>query len=375
MNDVKSVEKKRLYLYDNLKFLLILLVVLGHLIDGCTVKLFGKPAVDNGMPRAEVFSSIYIFIYAFHMPLFIFISGLFNRRGGDGKKAGQKALGFFVLGLLMKCLIYWSVVKFQTDFDKDESEDIYFSLIGADGVYWYLFAMAAFVGLCWILRNCKPAVVLFTSVLMALAVGYDPNVGDDFTLSRIIVFFPFYYCGYVLDPERVAAVVKRWYIRVLSVAVLGVWAYFAFARVKLVYPLRMLFTGRNSYSAISEATQSECTLWGRLLVMAIAAVLCFAVLGIGLDVKIPVITKCGSRTLQVFFWHRTIVCMLTYYGYQAHLARIYPERWELYLALTAIPITFVLCVKIFGIPLDWILKGIKCGNDKKENGKENGNGE
>lgn len=368
MNDVKSGEKKRLYLYDNLKFLLILLVVLGHLIDGCTVKLFGEPAVDNGMPRAEVFSSIYIFIYAFHMPLFIFISGLFNRRGGDGKKAGQKALGFFVLGLLMKCLIYWSVVRFQTDFDKDESEDIYFSLIGADGVYWYLFAMAAFVGLCWILRNCKPAVVLFTSVVLALAVGYDPNVGDDFTLSRIIVFFPFYYCGYVLDPERVVAVVKRWYIRVLSVAVLGVWVYFAFARVKLVYPLRMLFTGRNSYSAISEATQSECTLWGRLLVMAIAAVLCFAVLGIGLDVKIPVITKCGSRSLQVYFWHRTIVYMLTYYGYQTYLERIFPERWELYLALTAIPITFVLCVKIFGIPLDWILKGIKGGNDKKENG-------
>ena len=31
MNDIKSGEKKRLYLYDNLKFLLIVLVVLGHL--------------------------------------------------------------------------------------------------------------------------------------------------------------------------------------------------------------------------------------------------------------------------------------------------------------------------------------------------------
>ena len=41
MNDVKSGEKKRLYLYDNLKFLLIVLVVLGHLIDDSTVKLFG----------------------------------------------------------------------------------------------------------------------------------------------------------------------------------------------------------------------------------------------------------------------------------------------------------------------------------------------
>lgn len=59
--------------------------------------------------------------------------------------------------------------------------------------------------------------------------------------------------------------------------------------------------------------------------MGISALLCLAVLGIGLDVKIPLITKCGSRTLQVYFWHRTIVYMLTYYGYQAYLAKAFPE--------------------------------------------------
>lgn len=105
--------------------------------------------------------------------------------------------------------------------------------------------------------------------------------------------------------------------------------------------------------------------------MGISALLCLAVLGIGLDVKIPLITKCGSRTLQVYFWHRTIVYMLTYYGYQAYLAKDFPERWELYLALTAIPIVLVLCIKIFGVPLDMVLKGIRGRNDII---KENGNG-
>ena len=93
--------------------------------------------------------------------------------------------------------------------------------------------------------------------------------------------------------------------------------------------------------------------------MGISALLCLAVLGIGLDVKIPLITKCGSRTLQVYFWHRTIVYMA------------FPERWELYLALTAIPIVLVLCIKIFGVPLDMVLKGIRGRNDIiKENGNE-----
>ena len=46
MNDIKSGEKKRLYLYDNMKFLLIVLVVLGHLIDDSTVKLFGDVKIE-----------------------------------------------------------------------------------------------------------------------------------------------------------------------------------------------------------------------------------------------------------------------------------------------------------------------------------------
>lgn len=118
MNDIKSGEKKRLYLYDNLKFLLIVLVVLGHLIDDSTVKLFGDGGGETGVPQAKVFSGAFVFLYAFHMPLFLFISGLFNRGHDDGRKVLGKTLGFVVIGMLMKCLNYWSQVRFQTDFDK-----------------------------------------------------------------------------------------------------------------------------------------------------------------------------------------------------------------------------------------------------------------
>lgn len=109
----------------------------------------------------------------------------------------------------MKCLNYWSQVRFQTDFDKENSDgEIFFDLLGGDGVYWYMFAMAAFMVLCYLLRNSRPWAVLTTAMVTALAAGYDPSVGDEYELSRIVVFFPFYYCGYVLDPEKVADFVK-----------------------------------------------------------------------------------------------------------------------------------------------------------------------
>lgn len=57
--------RERIALWDNLKFILITAVVIGHFADF---------VVD----RSDTCKSIYLFIYAFHMPLFIFISGLFH---------------------------------------------------------------------------------------------------------------------------------------------------------------------------------------------------------------------------------------------------------------------------------------------------------
>ena len=58
------MEQKRIYLFDNIKFLLILLVVIGHLIEHSPM-----------LKTQDCFRGIFLYIYAFHMPLFIFISG------------------------------------------------------------------------------------------------------------------------------------------------------------------------------------------------------------------------------------------------------------------------------------------------------------
>ena len=56
------MEKVREYKFDNLKILLILLVVLGHIIE----------------PFYKL-NTLYLIIYAFHMPVFVYISGYFAK--------------------------------------------------------------------------------------------------------------------------------------------------------------------------------------------------------------------------------------------------------------------------------------------------------
>ena len=53
---------KRIYKFDNLKAILIFLVVFGHFLE-----------------LVEGHKLLYLTIYSFHMPLFLFLSGYFAR--------------------------------------------------------------------------------------------------------------------------------------------------------------------------------------------------------------------------------------------------------------------------------------------------------
>ncbi len=353
MNTEKAVND-RWYMFDNLKFLLIMLVVIGHFADILCVNIYGEYAGDPTLPISDIFNKIYLFIYAFHMPLFMFLSGLFFK---DGEKLNSvKVMRYFVMGILLKMLLYLSMVVFRPDFKKDVPID--FSLIGGDGAYWYLIALAAFVVIVHAVRNISPWLVMSLAILLNFFCGYDNSIGDDFTLSRIIVFFPFFYVGFLIDPQKLADIFTKFYMRIMGIILLAVWAYFSFVKLDLTYPLRGIFTGRNSFDSVSETTGIAIGWEHRLLVMSISFVLCFAVLALGVNRKIPFITNAGSRTLQVYFWHRTVLYALVYFEYPQKLAKYFPDNYRLYYILTSVVLTFVLSLKPFGVPLDCIMKHI-----------------
>ncbi len=355
--------KKRFFIYDNLKFLLILFVVIGHFADQLVVELYGDYLDDPTLPISDFFNKVFIFIYAFHMPLFLFVSGLFYK---TTDKLNKTAIGqYLVLGILLKMLTFICKSVFQTDFDSDK--DVMFRLLGDDGVFWYLIALAAFVLICYLVRNVNPVFVMIFSVLLSCCIGYDDSIGDEYTLARIINFFPFFYIGSLCSPEKVYRFLKKPILKILAVAVIGIWAFLCFADLELVYPLRMLFTGRSSFIKITEITGVDIQFWHRLLTLAISALLCVAFLAIGINKKIPFITKAGSRTLQVYFWHRLILYFLTYIEYPQLLAKYFPNYYIALYILTAVVLTVILSLKPFGVPLDLVKKAISSKKKVKNN--------
>ena len=83
--------RERIYLYDNVKCLAIFLVVIGHAIN------FLTDFDGNNLEK-----SMYSLIYAFHMPLFIFISGLFVKPMNEETQFPKyKVLSFVLIGIVL----------------------------------------------------------------------------------------------------------------------------------------------------------------------------------------------------------------------------------------------------------------------------------
>lgn len=173
------VEKKRDILFDNIRVVLIILVVFGHVIE--------QIRFEDG-----IFVGIYNFIYLFHMPLFVFCSGAFAK--SDKKRIIRKYLIPYVVFQTLYGIFDVYIMKAEK-----------FHFLESYYVLWYILALAV-----WSLilpgfntkgSWKKQTLLLGISMGVGLLAGYIDVVGKAFSLSRILVFFPFFLSGYYIKQE------------------------------------------------------------------------------------------------------------------------------------------------------------------------------
>lgn len=316
-----SKKDSRICLFDNLKFFLILAVVVGHFADAVSAK-------------PGVYKAVFVFIYAFHMPLFLFCSGLFH----SNKNVLIRVLRYVSVGFATK--IIFSLTNFVL------GGKISFNLLKDSGIPWYMFVLAIYIVITYALRDVDKKYLFVFSVLLAMFVGYDSTIGDYLYLSRIIVFYPFYLCGQIITKEDILKLNSCKILKAVSVAVILAWLILCFTKTDIVTALRPLFTGRNSFES-SEIFSK----WGflcRALCYMITAVLSVAIISLMPNRRLPLITEFGSRTLQVYLWHWPVVLVLKKLGVTALLMTSVTGKiaW----LLIAVVLTFILSLKPFSFP-------------------------
>jgi len=313
-----DIIKKRDYYFDNLKFLLIALVVVGHTIE---------PISSSGNLKF-----LYILIYLFHMPLFSFVTGYFSKKYAPIKLLRSVALPYMAFQVLYFLFYRYGLGDINYTF----------SFFTPYWIMWYLLSL-----LTWqlVVPVFQFRYSIIVAILIGILAGYDNSVSYFFSLSRTIYFFPFFLMGYKFNKGEfsegrlfnLVSIKPRIIISILGLIGISVGVYI----LRDTIDIRLLY-GSYSYSAL------DLNSWYagvyRLLLYTITTIISIFFLSI-VPSGITFFTVFGSRTLNVYLLHGFIIKLMASYNLYVYFNNDFNM---LSLILIGLFLTFVLSTKLFG---------------------------
>ncbi|MGW5972707.1 acyltransferase family protein [Streptomyces sp. NPDC055186] len=209
--------KPRDALFDNAKYLAIVLVAVGH-------------AWEPLRSESRTVTALYTLVYAFHMPVFIVVSGYFSR--GFDWSAGR--IRRLVTGVAVPYAVFEVAYTFFTRWS-DNEPDRPISLLDPLYLTWFLAALFIWRLTTPIWRSVRWPLPL--ALTIAALATLAPSIGKDLDLQRTLQFLPYFVLGLSLGPEHFERVRHR-RVRLLAVPVfLGALAvaYWAVTRMKYAW--------------------------------------------------------------------------------------------------------------------------------------------
>lgn len=164
-------------------------VIFGHipLLDGL---------LDVGLPESYDALTSYTMrgIYAFHMPLFVLISGYFTRRKPIGKQfsGSLRLLRLFLVFQLVDLAILYFVGNEQVSIRR---------IVSPRFALWYLVCLFYWRMLLSVIpQSWSPKWIVGASFIASLAVGFTP-IGFEMGLHRFFSFMPYFMIGHYYGSE------------------------------------------------------------------------------------------------------------------------------------------------------------------------------
>lgn len=265
--------------FDNIKALLIFLVVLGHSVE----YLYGVKG-SYGALRAV--------IYSFHMPAFVFISGYFASRS-------KSSLPDVTIKYFCTYLIFNTLFALTPWHVNSPLNFLYPQLI-----YWYLLCLCFWRISVETISHIKFALPL--SLLLTLYIGTCPKADRFMSISRAICFFSFYLMGYKFSLKFIEKI-NKWLMGAALAACAGLTL---IAYYKNLVPVKM-------YEYIQSYASTEV---GNLqgIGMRVFMIATATIVTIGLIVIMPseknVFTCIGRNSLNIYLLHIFIIKAVAHIG-------------------------------------------------------------
>lgn len=187
--------------FDNAKFILIFLVVFGHMIS---------PLKEHD----KILFTLYTVIYLFHMPAFIFISGYFAkgfRKKGYLLKSIQKILIPYFLFQIIYSVVYYLIGK---------EDSIEFDFLQPHWSLWFLLSLFFWNLMLYVFARLRWK-GFFVAVVLGIGIGYVDQAGGFLSLSRTFVFFPYFLLGFLFNGELLKKVIRTKYSVTVGIFILS----------------------------------------------------------------------------------------------------------------------------------------------------------
>ncbi|MCA6608876.1 acyltransferase family protein [Bacillus safensis] len=269
--------------FDNAKFLLIFLVVFGHLLRSFIH--------DN-----DWMLYLYKFIYTFHMPAFILVSGFFAkgfRKPGFMKKVAVK--------LIIPYLIFQVIYSVYYYLLQDQSM-ANLNPIDPQWSLWFLISLFFWNLLLIPFSKLPFHWAMIVSLSIALLVGYVDSISDTLSLSRTFVFLPMFLAGFYLKKQHFEFIrtSKGKLAALVVLMAVSLFCYF------YEFDYSFLF-GSKSYASLGDEGMIAAMKRMAWYLLAFGATFSFFAL---VPTRRFFFTKWGTRTLYVYLLHGFVIKLL-----------------------------------------------------------------
>jgi len=302
--------------FDNAKYLAIVLVAIGHAWE---------PLRDG----SRTVSALYTFVYAFHMPAFIVVSGYFSR----SFDASPGRLRRLVTGVAVPYVVFETAYTLFTRWT-DQEPDRPISLLDPLYLTWFLIALFVWrlTTPLWLRVRWPLPIALAVAALATVS----PSIGNDLDLQRVLQFLPYFVLGLCLRPEHFR-LVRRWSVRLAAVPV-------AVGALAVAYWTVPRMTGAWFFHRDSAPELGAPTWYGPLMTLAVFG--CSTVLVVCFLSWVPGrrmwFTALGAGTLYGYLLHGFVAQGSRFWGWYAP-EWVHRPLGELTATLVAGAVVTVLC--------------------------------
>ena len=274
--------------YDNLKGLLMILVVVCHFLTCFLLK-------SDVLLRAFV-----LFVFGFHMPLFIFVSGYFSK---NADKCRETAFSNLFLVFLV-AQVFWVIFKYFAN------GSVFYLHHFLDPGYAIWYIVALFFWRLFLKDIVKLRFALALAFLISPLIMLFDGAEATLAINKTVGFLFFFLLGYYTSEETVAKIrrIPTYLALLLLVSAFAVTVWLLKENLIVYAKIKGVFMHIRTFSEFSSIWQGFAAYYGAILLAVVLGALFLA----AVPGKKTVFAAVGNDTLPLYLSHTyfLILCPL-----------------------------------------------------------------